>query len=58
MRLQLLLSNIGYFIIGALILISTIGAFILAIWSGTWPILFVAFLCYVAFLLGKGLAGG
>lgn len=55
MRLQLLLRDIGYFLIGALIIIMFIGAFILAIWSGTWPILVVVFLCY---LFVKGVAEG
>lgn len=58
MRLQMLLRDVGAFLIGALIIIMFIGAFILAVWSGTWPILVVAFLCYVAFLLGKRMIGG
>lgn len=39
--------DIGYFLVGALII-----ATIRAVWSGTWPILFVAI---VVFLIGKGI---
>ena len=53
-----MVKDVGYFLIGALIIVTFVGAFIIAIWSGTWPILFVALLCYVAFLLGKGIVKG
>lgn len=54
MRLQLLLRDIGFFLIGASILIMLVGAFVLAVWTGTWPVLVAAVLCYVSFLIGKG----
>lgn len=54
MRLQLLLRDMGYFLVGVLAIAIIIGTFIMAVQSGIWPILVVALLGLWLFCLAGG----
>ena len=57
-RLQLLLRDVGYFVIGALIIIVLIGFAVVSFRFTRYSPLLAAFLCGMAYLLVRSVAKG